>query len=122
MGRGRRPGNPPPPPGGTRGSPPRAGRSLALSGASGFPATRPPGYPCCTFRGSLVALDVKNGDVVWKTYTIPDAPRLLRTYADGTELHGPAGGAIWSAPTVDVKRGAIYVGTGNTYSGAAQPT
>ena len=35
---------------------------------------------------------------------------------------GPAGGAIWSAPTVDVKRGALYVGVGNTYSGPAQPT
>jgi polyvinyl alcohol dehydrogenase (cytochrome) len=83
---------------------------------------RPPGYACCTFRGSVVALDAQTGDVVWKTYTIPDEPRLLRVYADGTELRGPAGGAIWSAPTIDVKRGALYVGVGNTYSGAAQPT
>ncbi len=83
---------------------------------------RPPGYACCSFRGSLVALDARTGDVVWKTYTIPEAPQLLRAYADGTELRGPSGGAIWSAPTIDVKRGAIYVGTGNTYSGAEQPT
>ena len=59
---------------------------------------------------------------MWKTYTIPEEPRLLRAYADGTELRGPAGGAIWSAPTIDAKRGALYVGVGNTYSGAAQPT
>jgi polyvinyl alcohol dehydrogenase (cytochrome) len=83
---------------------------------------RPPGYACCTFRGSLVALDVRSGDVIWKTYTIAEEPHLLRAYADGTEIRGPAGAAIWSAPTVDVKRGAVYVGTGNTYSGAAQPT
>ena len=83
---------------------------------------RPPGYSCCTFRGSLVALDARTGDVVWKSYTIPEAPHLLRAYADGTELRGPAGAAIWSAPTIDVRRGAVYVGTGNTYSGAAQPT
>jgi len=83
---------------------------------------RPPGYACCTFRGSVVALDAQTGSVVWKTYTIPEAPRLLRAYADGTELRGPAGGAIWSAPTIDVKRGAIYVGVGNTYSGPAQST
>jgi len=83
---------------------------------------RPPGYACCTFRGSVVALDARSGEVVWKTYTIPDPPRLLRAYADGTELRGPAGGAIWSAPTIDVKRGALYVGVGNTYSGAAQAT
>jgi polyvinyl alcohol dehydrogenase (cytochrome) len=83
---------------------------------------KPPGYACCTFRGSIVALDVRDGGVVWKTYTIAEEPRLLRAYADGTELRGPSGGAVWSAPTIDVKRGALYVGVGNTYSGRAQPT
>jgi polyvinyl alcohol dehydrogenase (cytochrome) len=82
---------------------------------------KPPGYACCTFRGSIVALDARNGDVIWKTYTIAEEPRLLRAYADGTERRGPSGGAIWSAPTIDVKRGAIYAGVGNTYSGPAQP-
>jgi polyvinyl alcohol dehydrogenase (cytochrome) len=83
---------------------------------------KPPRYSCCTFRGSLVALDARTGDVVWKAYTIQQPPTLLRQYADGTELWGPSGGAIWSAPTIDVKRNAIYVGVGNTYSGAAQKT
>jgi polyvinyl alcohol dehydrogenase (cytochrome) len=83
---------------------------------------KPPGYACCTFRGSLVALDARSGDVIWKAYTISEEPHLLRAYADGTELRGPSGGAIWSAPTIDARRGAIYVGVGNTYSGAAQPT
>lgn len=83
---------------------------------------RPPGYACCTFRGGVVALDARTGDVVWRAYTIADAPTLLRVYADGTRLWGPAGGAVWSAPTIDAKRGAIYVGVGNTYSGAPQPT
>ena len=83
---------------------------------------KPPGYACCTFRGSIVALDARTGDVIWKSYTIAEEPRLLRAYADGTELRGPAGGAIWSAPTIDVKRGALYVGVGNTYSGPAQAT
>ena len=83
---------------------------------------KPPGYACCTFRGAIVALDAKSGEVIWKSYTIAEEPRLLRAYADGTELRGPSGGAIWSAPTIDAKRGALYVGVGNTYSGAAQPT
>ena len=83
---------------------------------------KPPGYACCTFRGSIVALDAASGEVVWQSYTIPQAPTLLRAYADGTELWGPAGGAIWSAPTIDVNRAAIYVGVGNTYSGAPQKT
>ena len=83
---------------------------------------KPPGYACCTFRGSIVALDARSGEVVWKSYTIAEEPHLLRVYADGTELRGPSGGAIWSAPTIDARRGALYVGVGNTYSGAAQPT
>jgi len=65
---------------------------------------RPPGYACCTFRGSVAALDAETGTLVWKSYTIRDAPALLRAFADGSELRGPAGGAIWSAPTIDVKR------------------
>jgi polyvinyl alcohol dehydrogenase (cytochrome) len=83
---------------------------------------KPVGYACCTFRGSIVALDARTGDVVWKAYTIPDEPRLIRAYADGTEDWGPSGGAIWSAPTIDVKRGALYVGVGNSYSGPPSPT
>ncbi len=83
---------------------------------------KPPGYGCCTFRGAIVALDAMTGSVVWRQHTIAEAPRLLRAYADRTELWGPAGGAIWSAPTIDAKRGAIYAGVGNTYSGAPQKT
>jgi polyvinyl alcohol dehydrogenase (cytochrome) len=104
------------------GAPALAGDRLYVPTSSYEEGGRQPGYPCCTFRGSLVAFDARTGDVVWKSYTIAEAPHLLRTYADGTELRGPAGGAIWSAPTIDAKRGAVYVGTGNTYSGAAQPT
>ena len=100
----------------------RWGRRLYVPTASYEEGGKPPGYACCTFRGSLVALDARTGEVVWKTFTIEEEPHLLRAYADGTELRGPAGAAIWSAPTIDVKRGAIYVGTGNTYSGTAQPT
>jgi polyvinyl alcohol dehydrogenase (cytochrome) len=83
---------------------------------------KPANYPCCTFRGSLVALDARTGEIVWKAFTIADKPTLLRAYADGTEAWGPSGGAIWSAPTIDAKRGAIYVGVGNAYSGPPPST
>jgi len=104
------------------GAPALTGDRLYVPTSSYEEGGRQPGHPCCSFRGSLVAFDARTGDVVWKSYTIAEAPHLLRTYADGTELRGPAGGAIWSAPTIDARRGAVYVGTGNTYSGAAQPT
>jgi polyvinyl alcohol dehydrogenase (cytochrome) len=59
---------------------------------------------------------------VWKTSTI-DAPLERRgTSSAGAPLWGPSGSAIWSAPTVDARRGVLYVATGNAYSGAAQPS
>lgn len=80
-----------------------------------------PDYACCTFRGSLVALDTRTGEVVWKSYVIDEPARVLGKNAQGIDSLGPSGGAIWSAPIVDTKRGVIYVGTGNTYSGTTQP-
>ena len=77
-------------------------------------------YGCCSFRGSISALDAKTGDVEWKTYTIPELPQPRGNSTTGTILWGPSGAAIWSTPTIDAKRGLIYVATGNTYSGEDQ--
>jgi polyvinyl alcohol dehydrogenase (cytochrome) len=75
-----------------------------------------PGYECCQFRGSVVALDAGTGQVIWQTYTIDRRPMPYRKAADGTQLYGPAGGSVWSAPTLDPRRGLLYVGTGNSYT------
>lgn len=78
-------------------------------------------YACCTFRGSVSALDASSGALIWKTYTIPESrPRAQNK--DGVQLYGPAGGGIWSAPTIDARRGLVYVATGNGYAEPAQPT
>lgn len=61
-------------------------------------------YQCCSFRGSVLALDVKTGAIKWKTYTLP---------ADA----GYSGASVWgSTPALDQKRNALYVSTGNNYS------
>jgi polyvinyl alcohol dehydrogenase (cytochrome) len=70
-------------------------------------------YPCCTFRGSVVALNANTGDQVWKTYVIPEAPKPTRKNSRGTQLYGPAGAAVWNAPTIDPQRHALYFGTGD---------
>ena len=75
-----------------------------------------PDYECCTFRGSVVAIDAATGQQIWKSYTIPEEPRAVRRNARGTQLRGPSGGAIWSSPVVDESRNALYVTTGNNYS------
>lgn len=80
-----------------------------------------PDYACCTFRGSIVALDAETGRSIWKGYTVTVEPRVMGVRDDGVEALGPSGGAIWSAPTIDPRRRAIYAGVGNTYSGESQP-
>jgi polyvinyl alcohol dehydrogenase (cytochrome) len=75
-----------------------------------------PDYPCCTFRGSVTALRVKDGSQVWKTYTIEDEPHQLGTTSGLIGQWGPSGAGVWSSPTLDVKRGVLYITTGDNFS------
>jgi polyvinyl alcohol dehydrogenase (cytochrome) len=74
-----------------------------------------PDYPCCTMRGSVVALRIRDGSQVWKTYTV-DPPKETGRNGAGRAQFGPSGAGVWSAPTLDVKRGVMYVTTGDNYS------
>src|ERR1051325_5945543 len=38
--------------------------------------TNSPDYACCTFRGSVTALRIKDGSQVWKTFMIPEKPKI----------------------------------------------
>jgi polyvinyl alcohol dehydrogenase (cytochrome) len=69
-------------------------------------------YPCCTSRGSVVALDAGTGSRIWKTYVV-DEPKPTRKNSKGVQLYAPAGGSVWNSPTIDVKKNAIYFGTGD---------
>jgi polyvinyl alcohol dehydrogenase (cytochrome) len=71
-----------------------------------------PGYSCCTFRGSVVALDISTGRVLWKTYTVLEEPQPTRKTSTGVQESAPAGAAIFSSPTIDPKRNVLYVTTG----------
>jgi len=65
-----------------------------------------PKYQCCTFRGSMVALNRGTGKVLWKTYTLPE---------------GYAGGGVWSGtPLYDAKRHSLFITTGNAYHAPAE--
>jgi polyvinyl alcohol dehydrogenase (cytochrome) len=94
---------------------------VPTSGVSEETAASMPDYECCTFRGSLTALDATTGEVAWKTYTV-DEPKRRGTSTSGKPLWGPAGSPIWSAPTVDAGRGLIYAATGNAYADPSPPT
>jgi polyvinyl alcohol dehydrogenase (cytochrome) len=61
-----------------------------------------PGYVCCTSRGSILALNARTGQILWKTYIVPE---------------GYSGGAVWgSTPAIDRSRKSLYIATGNNYS------
>jgi polyvinyl alcohol dehydrogenase (cytochrome) len=76
-------------------------------------------YQCCTFRGSVTALDASTGAVLWKRHMI-DEPQPRAKNKDGVQQWGPAGGGIWASPTIDPKRRMVYVATGNGYADPAQ--
>ncbi len=77
-----------------------------------------PNYSCCTFRGSLAALDLKTGQKQWQTYMITEPLQPTRKNANGVQMQGPAGAPVWASPTVDAKRGLVYVVTGDSYTDA----
>lgn len=77
---------------------------------------------CCTFRGSVSALDINSGKVLWKTYTVAEEPKLRGKATSGLPIYGPSGVGIWSSPTIDVKRKLLYVSTGNAYTDPPQHT
>ncbi len=94
---------------------------VPVSSLEELPGARPD-YPCCTFRGSVVAIDAATGKQLWKTFTIPETPAVVGKNAKGTPMWKPAGAAIWTSPTVDLARKVLYVSTGNAYTEPAAPT
>lgn len=81
-----------------------------------------PKYPCCTFRGSVLALDASSGSTLWKAYTIEEPPRQVGQTTVGTPIIAPSGAPVWNSPTLDLERGLLYVGTGENYSSPANDT
>jgi polyvinyl alcohol dehydrogenase (cytochrome) len=75
-----------------------------------------PTAECCTFRGSVVALDGATGKQIWKTYTVAEVPKRTTKTKSGIQRWGPSGVGVWSTPTIDEKRDAIYIATGDNYS------
>jgi polyvinyl alcohol dehydrogenase (cytochrome) len=67
-----------------------------------------PEYDCCTFRGSLVAVDAATGEARWKSYTLPDQ-------GEGADIFSGAS-VSGSTPTIDPESNLVFVGTGQNYA------
>ncbi|MEX2284507.1 MAG: PQQ-binding-like beta-propeller repeat protein [Gemmatimonadota bacterium] len=81
-----------------------------------------PAYACCTASGAVAALNSTTGAVLWYHRVIPDDAREVGRNAAGTPIMAPSGAPVWSSPTIDVRRGLVYVGTGESYTRPAAKT
>ncbi|MEO5923188.1 MAG: PQQ-binding-like beta-propeller repeat protein [Bryobacteraceae bacterium] len=79
-------------------------------------------YECCKSRGTVVAVDANTGKVLWRTQSIQEPLQSLGENSKGKQRFGPAGASVWNTPTVDAKRGVVYVGTGNSFGRIAAST
>ena len=87
-------------------------------GDSSYEETRSmsPDYVCCTFRGSVQAVDAATGKLLWKTYTVTSAAKPGKLTKRGKKTMGPSGAGVWTTPTLDPERNVMYVTTGDNYS------
>jgi polyvinyl alcohol dehydrogenase (cytochrome) len=85
-------------------------------------AAADPLYACCTFRGGVAVYDARSGKRQWIGYTIDEKPRVVGKNSAGTDRIAPSGAPIWNTPSIDAKRGVMYVGTGENYSSPANDT
>lgn len=82
-----------------------------------------PNYSCCTFRGGVAAFDASTGEMLWKSYVIQEEPEETgQKNPLGVAFLAPSGAPVWNSPTIDEKRGLLYVGTGEAYSSPAAQT
>jgi polyvinyl alcohol dehydrogenase (cytochrome) len=68
--------------------------------------------PCCTSHGMLLAFDAYSGERLWQYHTTADADEVILP----GERIGPNGAPVWSTPTIDSVRNALYIGTGQNYT------
>ncbi len=85
---------------------PTVRKGVLVTGVASTEEAIPGGGPGLA-RGSVVAVNAKNGTILWKTYTTPV---------------GYTGAGVWgSSPVVDGDRNLVYVGTGDNYTAPTDP-
>jgi polyvinyl alcohol dehydrogenase (cytochrome) len=72
-------------------------------------------YNCCFSSGGVVAMDARTGKRIWMYRIVPKAS-LIGKNKKGRPMYGPSGAPVWCSPTIDAKRGLLYIGTGENYT------
>lgn len=77
-----------------------------------------PNFECCKSHGAVRALDADSGKILW-TARMTETAKPTYKNALGVQQWGPSGASVWTTPTIDAKRGLVYVGTGQNSSSPA---
>ena len=110
------------------GSPIKAGGLILFAGGAyehSLPAI--PGYKCCHGRGFVMALNPKDGEIVWKYDVGPepikyDPPLKVQTpWGERTFYHGPSTSSVWSTPSYDATTKTVFFGT-DVHNSPRRPT
>jgi polyvinyl alcohol dehydrogenase (cytochrome) len=73
-------------------------------------------YPCCSSSGGVVAVNAATGKEIWRHRVVMEPAKISGKNRKGAPAYGPSGAPVWCSPTVDAKRGLLYIGTGENYS------
>ena len=52
-------------------------------------------------------------------FDVPEEAKEVGKKKNGKPFFGPSGAIVWCSPTVDTKRGLLYIGTGENYTDPA---
>lgn len=79
-------------------------------------SAKDPNFDCCSSSGELVALNATTGEIKWRHRVITEEAKESGKKKNGKSFFGPAGAIVWCSPTIDTKRGFVYIGTGENYT------
>ena len=79
-------------------------------------AAADPNYPCCTFRGKVIAVDAGSGEIRWLSHTVTETPHKQNISSAGKPAFGPSGAPVWNSPTLDPENNRLFFGSGENYS------
>lgn len=99
-----------------------ADRVIVPISDSGVGAAANPEFECCIGHGAVTVLSAITGDKLWEYHTMPAATYTGEVNSIGTRLRGPSGAPVWATPTVDARRGLVYIATGENTSHPATDT
>jgi len=73
-----------------------------------------PRHECCTTSGGIAKVNIETGEVIWFHRVLKPAEHVGKVRITRTKKFAPAGAAVWNTPGIDLKKGKVFFGTGQS--------